>query len=143
MMRLEPIARHRLAAVWPLITQWLGALDERFPPWWRLSDPRGKCENGHAQLWLIVTHDFASGNTEAIKGAVITQITTDAERIAEVPVVVGEDMEDWLHLLNDLEYWARSEGCVAMVSTAAREGWVRVLKTHGWEKQAVLMERRL
>lgn len=136
MMRLDPILPHRIAATWPLIAHWLGALDDRFPPWWRLPDPRGKCESGHAQLWLI-------RDDSAIKGAVITQITTDQERVAEVPIVVGEGMEDWLHLLNDLEHWARREGCVAMVSTAAREGWVRVLKTHGWQKTAVLMERRL
>lgn len=142
-MRLEPIAPYRLAAVWPLITDWLGALDERFPPWLRLTNPRGKCESGHAQLWLIVTHEFANGNAEAVRGAVITQITTDSDRVAEVAVVVGEAMESWLHLLNELEHWARREGCVAMVSTAAREGWAKVLKGHGWEKQAVLMERRL
>jgi hypothetical protein len=136
MMRLEPIFRHQVEAVWPLITQWLGALDERFPPWWRLADPKAKCRSGHAQLWLI--RDDA-----AIKGAVITQITTDAARVAEVALVVGEDMESWLHLIDDLEHWARREGCVAMIATAAREGWVRALKHQGWTSPGVLMERRL
>jgi len=123
-MRLEPIFRHQVAAVWPLITQWLGALNERFPPWWRLADPQAKCESGHAQLWLI-------RDGEAITGAVVTQITTDSARVAEVALVVGEDMERWLHLIDDLEHWARREGCVAMIATAARGGWARPNKRSG------------
>lgn len=135
-MRLEPIPRDLVPPYWPRLANWLKQLAEHFPPWARLPDPMGKCMTGHAQLWLV-------RDGLVIKGAVITQITVDAERVAEVPVVVGEDMESWLHLLDDLEHWARRENCVALVSTAGREGWVKVLKDRGWRKTAVLMERRL
>jgi hypothetical protein len=136
LMHLRPIQRHQIATVWPQVEHWLARIDDRHAPWWRMVDPRGKCESGYAQLWLIQ-------NGETTKGIVITQITVDAERVAEVPVVAGVDMETWLHLLDDLEHWARSENCVALVSTAARAGWVKVLKDRGWRKTAVLMERRL
>jgi hypothetical protein len=135
-MRLEPIPRDLVPPYWPRIAPWLKQLDERFPAWARMQDPMGKCMTGHAQLWLI-------RDGQVIKGALITQITVDAERVAEIPVAVGEDMEDCLYVLDELEPWARREGCVALVSTAGREGWIRVLKDRGWRKTAVLMERRL
>lgn len=135
-VRLDPITPGRVAAVWPHIAAWVESVAARFPPWARLADPKARCEARDAQLWLI-----RDGGT--IKGCVITQITVDNERVAEVPLVAGDDMASWLHLLDDLEAWARREGCVAMVSTAGREGWVRTLKNLGWQKVAVLMERRL
>ena len=135
-MRLIPVLSRDVAATWPQIAHWIDGLAERFPGWCRMPDPRGACIARDAQLWLI-------RDGSEVKGAVITRITIDNERIAEVPVVVGEGLEDWLHLLEELEAWARREGCVAMVSTAGREGWVRILNGHGWRKVAVLMERRL
>lgn len=135
-MRLHPILSQDVAATWPLIEHWIAGLAERFPGWCQMHDPKGACEARDAQLWLIKS-------AREIKGAVITRITVDNERVAEVPIVVGDDMESWLHLLDDMEVWARREGCVAMVSTAAREGWVKVLNKRGWQKVAVLMERRL
>lgn len=135
-MRLHPILSQDVAATWPLIEHWFPALSERFPPWCRMPDPKDACIARDAQLWLI-------RDGHAIKGAVITRITVDNERVAEIPVIVGWDMESWLHLIDELEAWARREGCVAMVSTAGREGWVRILNGHGWRKVAVLMERRL
>lgn len=133
---LVPVASCHVAAVWPSIAGWVAEVADRFPLWAQLAGPKEACEVRDAQLWLI-------RDGETIKGCVITQITVDNERIAEVPLVAGEDMESWLHLLTDLEAWARREGCVAMVSTAGREGWTRTLKAHGWHKVAVLMERRL
>lgn len=135
-MRLEPVPRDLVPPYWPRIAHWLEKLNDRYPPWWRLADPMARCISGHAQLWLI-------RDDKVIKGVVITQITTDAARVAEVAVVAGEDMDSWLHLIDDLEHWARKEHCVAMIATAARGGWAKVLRQRGWASPAVLMERRL
>jgi hypothetical protein len=133
---LDPVPSASVPRLWPVAARWVSVYNAKYPPRWRFTNAYEKCCDGHAQLWLVRSAD-------SVVGIVITQITTDAERVAEVPVVAGIDLEAWLHLLDELEAWARREGCVAMVSTAAREGWVRVLKNRGWRKTAVLMERML
>lgn len=134
--RLDPVPSAEVPRLWPVAARWVSVYNAKHPPRWRFGNAYEKCRDGHAQLWLVRSPDD-------VVGVVITQITIDHERVAEVPVVAGIDLEDWLHLLGDLEAWARRENCVAMVSTAARAGWVRILKDRGWLKKAVLMERRL
>lgn len=137
-MILAPVPSKSVAEVWPQVAGWIARLDARHAPWWRLKDPCKACMSRDCQLWLIWDERELKAH-----GCVITRITCDAAKVAEVPVVAGENMERWLHLLDDLEAWARREGCVAIISTAARQGWVKVLKNRGWRRQAVLMERVL
>lgn len=136
MMRLEPIPSYRAEAVWPSIQHWIDELNDRFPPGWQMANPMEACRARDAQLWLI-------RDDSATLGVLVTQITTDVARIAEVMIIAGDNMSEWLHLVNDLESWARAEGCVAIAGAVARDGWVRVLKDYGWRKRAVVIERRL
>lgn len=136
-MKLLAIRPDLVSKVWPFIAHWIDALNDKRESWWRMPDPKAACENRDAQLWLI--WDSAAGRA---RGAVVTQITTDSARVAEVPLVAGDNMADWLHLLDDLEEWARAENCVAMIGYA-RSGWARMLKDKGWRERARLIERKL
>lgn len=79
------------------------------------------------QLWLIVDTDGRQ-TPEDIRGIVITEIfeTETGIRICNILAGTGDGAAGWLHLIADLETWARSEGCHRMEAWA-RKGWARRL----------------
>jgi len=136
-LSLQPIPAEHVDRVWPGVAHWIDRLNAKREPWWRMPDPQRACRECDAQLWLIW-----DGEKKHPRGCVVTQITNDGARVAEVPLVAGDGMKDWLYLLDDLEHWARGEGCVALIGWA-RAGWARVLKDRGWRERTRLIERRL
>lgn len=85
--------------------------------------------NRETQLWL------------APEGALVTQIATYPTGMKVVILLlVGGTMSKWLHLLPEIEEWARAEGCETSELPRGRKGWSRVLK--GWNEM-VFMEKEL
>jgi hypothetical protein len=93
-------------------------------------------EDRSAQLWLT----WADGKPLSV---CVTQIeATSKGKHCSIWIMVGNDREDWQHLISDLEQWARREGCTFMRSEA-RPGWARVLKSKGYEMPHVILEKEL
>jgi hypothetical protein len=59
-----------------------------------------------------------------------------------VMAIAGDDMAGWLHLLPDLEAWAKAQGCKIM-EPLARPGWRKLLKPYGYRMTHVLLEKEL
>jgi hypothetical protein len=90
-----------------------------------------KLVTGDKQLWVIW-----DGTCRA---AVVTQII---KSVCFIWAVGGEGMKDWLHLLDDLEGWARKQGCTGM-QLWGRPGWMRALNEYGYERKLVIMNKEL
>ena len=76
---------------------------------------------GQMQLWSI----YRRGRGE--DGAVVTQLNSTVRgRECLISLLGGQGLRNWLHLLAEIEAWARSEGCIAMC-VMGRRGWKRVL----------------
>ena len=76
---------------------------------------------GQMQLWSI----YRRGRGE--DGAVVTQLNNTVRgRECLVSLLGGRGLRNWLHLLAEIEDWARGQGCVAMC-VMGRKGWKRVL----------------
>lgn len=90
-----------------------------------------------AQLW-----GYYDG--ENLRGAVATRVhATTAGRFCNLWVCVGFDADDLIDgVLSEIETWARSVGCHAL-EIVGRRGWERRLKGRGFEKTAVVLEKRL
>ena len=85
--------------------------------------------NREMQLWL------------APKGAMVTQIITYPTGLkAMALLLVGGTMNKWLHLLPQVEAWAKTEGCEISELPRGRKGWVKMLKDYN---SMVFMEKRL
>jgi hypothetical protein len=84
---------------------------------------------GSALLWLV-------WDGKDIQGAVVTELTTD--RVCTI-VAYGGRMAD-LHLLRELESYARAEGC-NRIRIMGRKGWVRVLNKY--RQPYVILEKEL
>jgi hypothetical protein len=85
-------------------------------------------------LWLI-------WDETEIVGAVITELSdTITGRICTIVFMGGKDRKRWLHLLQELEDYARKEHCRAM-RLYGRRGWKRVLRDY--RETRIIMEKVL
>ena len=85
--------------------------------------------NIEMQLWL------------APEGAMVTQIVTYPTGMKAMSLLlVGGTMSKWLHLLPQVETWAKTEGCEISELPRGRKGWVKMLKDYN---SMIFMEKRL
>jgi len=85
---------------------------------------------GRALLWLAY-------DGLIVHAAAVTQLV---DGVCELVACGGENLPQFLPLINDLEQFARDEKCRAM-RIIGRKGWVRVLKNY--KAKAVILERPL
>ncbi len=89
---------------------------------------------GQALLWIV-------WDGERILAAVVTSLTIANDRkLCTIVACGGEHRSRWLHLLEEIEAYARDEGCAAMV-IVGRRGWERTLPAY--KRRAVILERSL
>ena len=86
--------------------------------------------DGNLLLWLAY-------DGQIVHGAAVTELD---DGICTIVACGGENLSLWLPLINDLEQFARDEGCKS-VQIIGRKGWVRVLKNY--KTKAVILERKL
>lgn len=88
-----------------------------------------------AQLWII-------HNDDRIVAAVATSIETSRTvKFCVIRAIGGRGLRKWLHLIEQIEAWAKDQGCDA-VRIYGRKGWERVLHQRYLQPYTVI-ERRL
>ncbi len=86
------------------------------------------------QLWTVRTGDH-------LIGLAITELRNyPQQRRCRYLLLAGHDFEGWQHLQQDIENWARANGCAAM-EMCGRRGWERKLR--GWRATHVEMSREI
>jgi hypothetical protein len=92
-------------------------------------------KNKDMLLWLPVcgAEIFGACTTQLIKG-------DGGELICLILGLGGAGMKQWLHLIEDIEQYARDEGCARM-RIEGRRGWQRALPEY--QRTGVILERRL
>lgn len=79
---------------------------------------------GGSLLWV------ASEVDGGIRAAAVTRmIETELHKYCLIVACGGTDRGRWLHLLQPIERWAKSEGCFAM-RIMGRKGWGSVLRDY-------------
>ncbi len=88
--------------------------------------------SGRAQLWI--------GEAAAI----ITEVRNypTGARVIQGLVAAGEIEEIVEGLIPKAEAWGRSIGCVLAV-IESREGWAKLLKSHGWDPHQLALRKAL
>ena len=85
-------------------------------------------------LWL-------AWNGGAIESAAATLlIKSESDKVCIITVCGGSGMKHWLHLVGQIEDYARREGCTRM-RIYGRRGWLRLLD--GYEQKYVIMDKEL
>jgi len=92
---------------------------------------------GSMNLWLAVDE------TDAIKAVAVTEIAAYPRiMVCKLLACTGDDAALWVDLLAPIEDWAKSRGCAAM-EPICRPGWERRLKSLGYRKTHVVLEKCL
>lgn len=134
--RLIPVPAPRVGLVWPYLVGFVDDAVMATASVQSVERIREKIDARDMQLWAI----RVDGKTA---GAVVTEIyDTAAGKTCGVPYLGGVGMNDWLHLLDQIEAWAKANGCVRSESVC-RPGWERVLKRFGWEKITITVAKAL
>lgn len=90
--------------------------------------------DGDGQLWIVHVGP-------KIEAAVATLLArTDKHLVCTITAIGGENMGNWLALIDQIEAWAKAEGA-ALVRIYGRPGWARVLKSY--RVKNVILERLL
>lgn len=85
-----------------------------------------------AQLWIV-------WDGQAILCAGITQLYKD-KGVCLITACGGESREKWLHVLPEIEAFAKAEGCTRTM-IIGRKGWLRELKDYRLAQ--VILEKEL
>jgi hypothetical protein len=104
---------------WPLVAP-LIAQAMRRGAMGTFADVEASVRDGSALLWLACRN-------EQILAAAVTQLTRSNDRkVCTVLALGGSERPKWLPLREQLEAYARAEGCTAM-RVCGRTGWARLL----------------
>lgn len=118
--------------VWPHIQSFLQSAVDRHGGW-TLTALRRVVDSG-GLLWVITD--------DRPVASVVTILTENhrGEKLCEVLACGGKRMNEWTHLMTDLEAYARAEGC-NKISLSGRRGWGRMFQ--GFTEAHVTYEKRL
>jgi hypothetical protein len=90
--------------------------------------------SGRSLLWL-------AWNGRTIEAAAATiLINSEIGKVCIITVCGGSELKRWLGLINQIENYARDEGC-ARVRIFGRQGWLRALD--GYEAKHIIMDKEL
>lgn len=90
--------------------------------------------SGHASLWLV-------WDEPVVLGAAVTQIIEQDNRlICMIVACGGEDAGSWVHLIAEIEKYAKAHECELM-RIVGRKGWMRVLPDY--KESRVILEKAL
>jgi hypothetical protein len=131
--RLVCVAPSRVAALWPFARPLIAAAMRRGG----ISDFSGVERDvlgGSALLWL-------GWDGQEIVAAAVTELALiHGRKVCTIVACGGRARRRWLHLLAELETFARREGCQA-TRMYARRGWTRVLPDY--RATRVILEKEL
>lgn len=127
-MKLVCIPPDTVSTFWPHVKSIVKrAIDRGHTDWGFLES---NLFTGAWLLWLI-------WDGKQIRGAVVTGLVGDA---CEIVACAGDGFRDWIHLLSEIEAYARTEGKSSM-RLIGRRGWSRVLPDY--KPTLVMLEKRL
>lgn len=119
-LRLVAVDPKRLGEVLPHIDGMLRSVVERHNGELSMAGILKKIASVEWILWLVVG--------DGVKAVLTTELYFDVggAKRCRIPFCTGENAKTWVHLLTQLEAWARDEGCVKF-DMIARKGWARHL----------------
>ena len=123
----------RVGEIWPHVSSLLQEACRR-TSLNAFEDIQADILDGRSLLWV-------AWNGRAIESVAATiLINSEAGKVCIITVCGGSGIKRWLHLVGQIEDYARHEGC-ARVRIFGRKGWLRVLD--GYQPKYVIMDKEL
>lgn len=131
---LEGVRPDHVGLYWPHVKPWVSSAVYDFGHCWTADDVRSDLEEKRMQLWVIWLGDV-------MHGCICTHIFDSPRgKTCAMPVVFCYDMSSCIGVIDTIEAWAKSIGCVRLQGEG-RAGWDRALKPLGWRKITTQFEK--
>ncbi len=121
--------------VWPTVGPWIEHVVDRFA-YFTVDDIVKEIFAGKARLWV------ACEGSQIVSSAITVTHLTKRGRHCEVLLMAGGTRKQWLPLLDDIEEWARRDGCKLM-RNECRPGMAKLLKGKGYKARQFILEKEL
>ena len=136
MIALVPVLPRYAHALWPQVSEWVASATKETGDWWQPSDVLAGIKADRMTAWVIA-------DDRRLWGVVVAEIEIAARhKIGVIALCAGDDQAQWLHLLPEIEEWAREQGCSEMM-VKGRPGWVRRLRGFGYGERYVAIGKAL
>ena len=94
------------------------------------------------QVWIIWDKN-QNKTVDKYFGVVVTElIQRKLGKVCNIYIATGRQRHKWQHLINDIEDFAKTEGC-QMMELIARPGWQRVLNLFNYKRTHVVLEKKI
>ena len=124
------IPREHIEDVWDLAVPMLQKAMDRMPGVYCMRELKSKCMDGTYVLWF----------SQKAKCALIIKVSQyHSYKACAIVMVGGNDLENWIDELSEIEQYAKSQGCKEMV-VSGRRGWERILKDYKFDSVTVVKE---
>lgn len=136
MIALVPVIDRYARRLWPQIEAWIASAVADTGDWWHSDDVLVGIESGGLTLWVVTDED-------EFYGVVVCEVeVAPRKRVGVIALCAGRDQSEWLHLLPEVEGWARENGC-SEVQVRGRPGWARRLKSQGYGERYIAVGKGL
>ena len=134
---LVNFTKDQVEKVWPLAEKLVDAACKEHGGY-DATDILEFLKGGHMQLWMAI-----DGEDNKVICVCVTEIRQYPNfKVCDLRITTGEQYERWFGYMDQICKWAKSEGCKKM-EVFARPGWERILKSRGFSKTHVQLEKEL
>lgn len=134
--QLYGIPPEQVESVWELVEPWIVDSADRTRGKYSADDIKSGVLSGHAQLWLW--------DSSTALGILITEIAVYPQnRCCVISTGAGTNPDEWwAKALETIETFARHAGCSDML-VICRPGWEKRIRSAGYDRTHIYMEKRL
>ena len=129
---------HEVSGVWILVEDLIQKACDRAGAFADAKDVKRWLEKGTMQLWVAFDN-----KDKKIKCVCVTELRQYPKyKVCDCKITTGSSFKKWVDFMDFVMEWAKEEGCRKM-EIHTRPGWERVLKSKGFFKTHVQLERML
>jgi hypothetical protein len=131
------VAPHLVDDIWPLAVDLIESALIRSESDLSVEAIKAKIDADKSYLWIV----WSFGRRQLL-AALTTELVKleNGRKLCVIGTCGGKDMDTWIHLLPEMEGYARMEGCDAL-RFYGRKGWVRYYRSRGYTQPWVVMEK--
>tara|TARA_R100001443_G_scaffold95249_1_gene101686 strand:+ start:644 stop:1069 length:426 start_codon:yes stop_codon:yes gene_type:complete len=137
MMQLIGISSKEINLYWEHCKDFIELGNDQSQEELTLQDIKESCINAEMQLWVVVNE------RNEVTAAVTTQIIEyPNKKVCRIVTLGGVGLDKWLHLLDEIEEWARYMRCQA-VEMFCRKGFLKKLQEKDYKQIYVVLGKKI
>lgn len=138
-MKLIQIPATVIDLIWDKILPCLDKVIAQAPDDITRDGAKGRLKDGSNLLIAVV-----EGESIIAINIINVEVLDTGKKILFISATGGERLEEWMEeFLKMADEIAKSLGCFEVRGSASRKGWLRVIKSYGWEDHYAIIKHKV